>query len=138
MLPVGVTEAKRRDLTARMTRLGLREEDLVEKFVRSAGHGGQKVNKASSCVYLCHPPSGIEVKCQQERSQALNRFLARRLLCERLEELAAGRRSARQQAAEKIRRQKRRRSRRQRDRMLADKRHVGAKKDARRAPGSLD
>jgi protein subunit release factor B len=131
-----VTTEKRVALEARMAALGIREQDLVEKFVLGAGKGGQKVNKTSSCVYLRHTVTGLDVKCQRERSRELNRFLARRELCDRMEERIKGVRSAREQAAEKIRRQKRRRSRRQKERMLADKRHHGAKKQARRAGDS--
>lgn len=121
-------------LIARMARLGLREEDLEERFIRGSGAGGQKINKTSSCVQLIHRPSGVEVKCQRERSQAMNRFFARRELCEKLEEIEEGRKSARQQEAEKIRRQKRRRSRKQKARMLDDKRKHGDKKALRRKP----
>lgn len=119
-----------------MARLGLRDEQLVEKFILGSGSGGQKINKTSSCVYLLHEPSGIEVKCQQGRSRELNRYLARRELCDRLEERIRGVKSARQQENEKIRRQKRRRSRRQRERMLSDKRMHSAKKQSRRSPGA--
>jgi len=115
-----------------MAGLGIREADLVERFVLGSGSGGQKINKTSSCVYLKHIPSGIEVKCQRERSRELNRYLARREVCERLEERKLGLRSARQQEVERIRRQKRRRSRRQKERMLNDKRLQGDKKQARR------
>ena len=121
-------------LAARMLALGIKEADLVEKFVRSSGPGGQKVNKTSSAVYLKHVPSGIEVKAQESRSQAMNRFLARRILVERLERERLGKASAEEQRIEKIRRQKRKRSRRSKARMLADKRHNSAKKDARRGP----
>ena len=127
-----VTTAKQDELTRRMAELGIREDDLVEKFVLGSGPGGQKVNKTASCVYLRHMPSGIEVKCQRARSRELNRFLARRELCERLAEKIDGARSARQQLAEKIRRQKRRRSRRQKERMLEGKRHQAAKKALRK------
>ncbi|MBU1909956.1 MAG: peptide chain release factor-like protein, partial [Verrucomicrobia bacterium] len=92
---------------------------------------GQKINKTSSTIWLRHQPSGIEVKCGRERSQALNRYLARRELCDRLEEKRSGARSARRQAIEKIRRQKRRRSRRQKERMLADKKHRSVIKQGR-------
>ena len=115
-----------------MARIDLREEDLEEHFIRGSGSGGQKINKTSSCVVLRHRPTGLEVRCQAERSQALNRFLARRELCAKLEERRDGAASARRQAQEKIRRQKRRRSRRQKERMLADKRHHAARKAARR------
>lgn len=130
-----VNQAKQTLLDERLRKLGIRESDLVEKFVLGSGSGGQKINKTSSCVYLRHVPTGIEVKCQQERSQALNRFLARRMLCERLEERILGAQSARRQAEEKVRRQKRRRSRRQKAKMLDGKRQHGEKKGMRRSVG---
>ncbi len=120
-----------------MEALGIREADLVERFVKGSGKGGQKINKTSSCVYILHEPTGIEVKCQRARSQALNRFLARRELCDRIEAKVKGEKSAREQAREKIRRQKRRRSRRQKARMLDEKRKQGEKK-VRRRPVSSD
>ena len=115
----------------RMCEAGVREEDLEERFVLGSGAGGQKVNKTSSAVSLRHPPSGMAVKVQTSRSREVNRWLARRMLAERLLARTAGILTARQQEAEKIRRQKRRKSRRQRARMLADKRHQGAKKAGR-------
>lgn len=127
-----ISAEKNDQLVERMARLGVREGDLVEKFVKGSGSGGQKINKTSSCVYLMHKPTGFEVKCQRERSQALNRFLARRELCDKLEQKVLGVQSARQQEAEKIRRQKRRRSRRQKHRMLEGKRHHAEKKALRR------
>lgn len=128
-----VSSEKSDALAARMISLGIREEDLREEFIRGSGSGGQKINKTSSCVHLLHKPSGIEIKCQRDRSQAMNRYLARRELCERIEERERGIRSARQQEAEKVRRQKRRRSRRQKARMLDEKkRHGGKKADRRR------
>ena len=87
-------------LEARMEKLGITDDTLTEKFIQGSGSGGQKVNKTASCVYLKHITSGIEVKCQQQRSRELNRFLARRELCERLEEIRDGKKSARQQAQE--------------------------------------
>jgi len=127
----GVSPEKEKALADRMAALGIREGDLEESFIRGSGAGGQKVNKTSSCVVLRHRPTGVEVRCQRERSQVMNRFLARRELCERIDERRRGAASARRQAIEKVRRQKRRRSRRQKARMLDDKRHHGAKKAAR-------
>ena len=108
-------------LRARMLGLGIREEDLQESFVTSQGKGGQNVNKVAPCVDLLHVPSGLRIKCQQERSQGLNRYLARKLLADKIEERKLGAESKRVQDAERIRRQKRRRSRRAKNRMLADK-----------------
>ena len=129
--PVGPD--KEAQLTQRMAALGVREADIEETFVRSGGHGGQNVNKTATCVMLLHRPSGLQVKCQATRQQGLNRFLARRLLLDKIEALKKGYVSAERDAREKIRRQKRRRSRRAKQRMLADKSHHAAKKDARRA-----
>lgn len=125
-------------LEARMEGLGITADTLLEKFIQGSGSGGQKVNKTASCVYLKHETSGIEVKCQQQRSRELNRYIARRELCERLEEIRDGKKSARTQAREKIRRQKRRRSRRAKNRMLDDKTKHSGKKNLRKPPGSND
>jgi len=127
----GVGQDKEDALRERLERLGIREQDLVEKFVRSGGHGGQNVNKVATCVYLKHLPTGLEVKCQQERSQALNRFLARRILADKVERLIEGRRAEEEQRIAKIRRQKRKRSKRAKEKMLADKRHQSEKKQGR-------
>ena len=108
----GVTDKKQAELEARMAALGLREQDLQEKYVRSSGPGGQKVNKTSSCVCLKHRPTGLEVKMQRERSQPLNRYYARKRLCEMWEQRLMGNRSPAALKAEKIRRQKQRRRRR--------------------------
>ena len=114
-----------------MEELQLREEDIDEKFIRSSGKGGQKANKSSTCVYLKHRPTGIEVKCQKERSQALNRFLARRILTNKVEVLRLGRLSEERKRIEKIRRQKRKRSRRAKEKMLKEKRRKGQEKRTR-------
>ena len=125
-------------LEARMLSLGITEDTLLEKFIQGSGSGGQKINKTASCVYLKHSTSGIEVKCQQQRSRELNRYIARRELCERLEVIRDGKKSAKKQAQEKIRRQKRRRSRRAKNRMLDDKSKHAQKKNLRKDPGSND
>ena len=126
-----VSPDKEKALLERMIKLGIRETDLREDFIRGSGHGGQKLNKTSSCVNLFHTPTGFHVKCQQTRQRALNRFLARRELCEKIEEKIYGEQSARRQAAEKIRRQKRRRSRRQRAAILEAKHLHSLKKQSR-------
>ena len=132
-----VSPGKEKTLNDRMQALGIREEDIEEQFVRSSGAGGQKVNKTSSCVVLHHRPTGIRVKCQQERSQALNRFLARRLLVDKIEAKIKGAASAAEQAIARIRRQKRRRSRRAKEKILAAK-HRQAEKKSLRGPVRYD
>ena len=132
-----VSEKKIRQLHEKMIRLGLRQSDFTENFVRSGGAGGQNVNKVSSCVWLKHLPTGLEVKCQQERSQALNRFLAKRLLVEKIEARHLGHQSERRQEIEKIRRQKRKRSRRAKNKMLESKKFHGEKKALRKRVGDF-
>jgi peptide chain release factor len=87
MITFAVSEEKNNWLREQMESLNLQEKDIEEKFVRSSGHGGQNVNKTSTCVYLKHIPTGIEVKCMKDRSQSINRFLARRELVKRIEQL---------------------------------------------------
>ena len=127
----GVGSEKERALLEKMEHLGIREEDIVERFIRSRGHGGQNVNKVSTCVYLKHLPTGIEVKCQQERSQALNRFFARRILIQKIEDQVLGRESAEKQRIAKIKRQKRKRSRRAQEKVLHLKHIQSEKKKTR-------
>jgi peptide chain release factor len=126
-----ISQEKEAALRQRMEHLGVREEEFRETFIRSSGPGGQKVNKTSSCVYLVHLPTGLSVKCQQERSQTLNRFVARRLLLDRIERLQTGLLSAERMRAEKIRRQKRRRSRKAKEKILEAKHLQSEKKTLR-------
>ena len=133
-----VTADKERALLARLAALGIREDELEERFVRSGGKGGQNVNKVATCVVLRHLPSGIVVKCQETRTQAMNRFLARRRLADEIESRRRGEASAREQEAARIRRQKRRRSRRAKEKVLAAKHAQADKKIMRRRPGVED
>ena len=129
MFPVG--PSKEKELQQKMEELGLREEDIEESFIRSGGKGGQHVNKTSTCVYLKHVPTGIEVKCQEGRSQGLNRYRARVLLASKIDEMIRGEESRERQRIEKIRRQKRKRSKRAKEKMLAEKRITSEKKKLR-------
>jgi peptide chain release factor len=113
MARFAVNEGKNRGLNKRMEALRIHEKDLEEKFVRSSGRGGQKVNKTSSCVFLKHLPTGIEVKCMRERSQSVNRYLARRELIERIEKLS-GHQTGKDMKGEKTRKQKLKRIKRSR------------------------
>lgn len=133
-IKLNVSSEKQAELERLFERLGIREEDLVEKFVRASGPGGQKVNKTSSAVYLCHVPSGMEIKAQTSRSQALNRYYARRLLATRMESLKLGKESAEASRISKIQRQKRKRSKRAKAKTVADKREHSQKKSLRAPP----
>ena len=130
-----ISPEKEDQLRQRMTALGVQESDLEETFVRSGGHGGQNVNKTATCVMLRHRPTGLQVKCQSTRQQGLNRFIARRLLLDKIEARRKGYVDSERARIEKIRRQKRKRSRRARDRMLADKSMHTRKKALRRFDG---
>jgi len=133
MFPVSVD--KERALLARLAALGIRDDEMEERFVRSGGSGGQNVNKVATCVVLRHLPSGIVVKCQETRTQAMNRFLARRRLADEIEARRSGEASARAQEIARLRRQKRRRSRRAQEKILVAKHAQTEKKAMRRPPG---
>ena len=138
MVTFSVSKEKENTLSKRMESLGILEKDIVEKFIRSSGRGGQRVNKVSTCVYLKHLPTKIEVKCQKERSQALNRFIARRILTDKIEKEIRGKESEELQRIEKIRRQKRKRSKRAKLKILEEKRKQSLKKKERSFRPKLD
>ena len=129
MTPISLEKEK--SLRQKLKSLGIYEKDIKESFIRSQGSGGQNVNKTSTCVYLKHIPTGVEVKCQRSRSQGLNRYYAREILYTRIERMIRGRESEEEQRIEKLRRQKRKRSKRAREKVLAEKRIQSQKKRER-------
>lgn len=133
MVDSGLTTGKKKELKDKMARLGIREADIEEKFIRPSGKGGTKASKTSCCVYLKHVPTKIEVKCSRERSRSLNRFFARRILAKKIETLILGRESEEIKRIEKIRRQKRKRSKKAKQKMLEAKRRHAEKKTLRKA-----
>ncbi|MGL5018918.1 MAG: peptide chain release factor family protein [Luteolibacter sp.] len=129
-----LTTDKLAALEQRMAALGITDADLLEKFVRGSGSGGQKINKTSNCVFLKHLPTGVCIKCQMDRSREMNRFLARRELCDQLDAIREGTAVAKTQAIEKMRRTNRPRSRNSKKRSVADKRSLSQKKSLRKPP----
>jgi peptide chain release factor len=117
-----------------MDNLNIKEEDLIEKFILGSGRGGQKLQKTHSCVYLKHIPTGIEVKCQKERSRELNRFFARRELCNKIQSILFKEKSEKQQKIFKLKKQKKRRSRKTKEKLLEMKQKISEKKEYRKSP----
>jgi len=135
---MSVVVEKNLTLEKRMFRLGVREEDIVENFIRSSGPGGQNVNKTSTCVYLKHLPTGLEVKCQRQRSQLLNRSLARHILLSKIEHKIQQDNLQRQSLKAKIMRRNRQKPKRIKIRILEDKRRHGQKKSVRRKINEIE
>jgi protein subunit release factor B len=131
---MSISREKQEAIEKEMLELGITDADLIEKFILGSGRGGQNLQKTSSCVYLKHIPTGLEIKCQQDRSREVNRFLARRMLCDTIREKVLKEKSDRQMASEKIRRQKQRRSRKQKKKMVEEKRKHSEKKNLRGSP----
>jgi protein subunit release factor B len=128
---MAITHKKLEDIQKLMEEMGIHESDLIEKFIIGSGKGGQKIQKTSSCVYLKHIPTGIEIKCQKDRLRETNRYLARKMLCERIKEKVFHEKSEKQKLIEKIRRQKQRKTRKQKQKMIENKRHLSEKKQLR-------
>ena len=129
-----ITSKKWDQLHLKMKELRIFENDIEENFILGSGHGGQKLHKTESCVYIKHKPTGIQVKCQQSRLRDSNRYFARRLLCEKVEYLLFKKKSEKQQAIEKIRRQKKKRSKRAKQKILDEKHKQSDQKKLRKKP----
>lgn len=133
-LSIMVSPGKHKSLEQRLEKLGVLEDHLIEKFIKGSGKGGQKINKSSTCVFLLHKPSGIEVKCQKTRSLQDNRYHARKLLAEKIEEEIEGIKSARQREIAKKRRQKQKRSKRAQEKVFKEKKQRSEIKQTRKRP----
>ena len=131
MINFGVSLSKQKELEFKFEKFNINEKDIIEKFVHSSGNGGQNLNKVATCVYLKYIPKNIEIKCQKYRTQLLNRYAARKMLVEEIENRILGAKSKKQQEIEKIRRQNRKRSKRAKEKILELKRINSEKKQNR-------
>lgn len=121
---MGPNQKKLDELEARIRRLGIRMKEIEEKFIRSSGKGGQNVNKVATCVFLKHKPTGITVKHGSARSQNLNRFLAMRLLVDKIEEKVSGKSSKETLKIEKLKKQKKKRKKRAKSKTVQQPQHM--------------
>jgi protein subunit release factor B len=130
--------AEETSLQRRMRLLGIKEKDIEERFIIGSGPGGQKIQKTASCVYLKHVPSGIEVKCQQERSRGANRTVAREILCTRMENTRRQKHQETRALQSKKRQQNRRRTKLEKLKMIDEKRRRSKRKSLRSKPKDQD
>jgi protein subunit release factor B len=79
-----VTDAKIKELFTEIDSLHIDFNQIEEKFIKGSGKGGQKINKTNNAVMLIYKPLKIIIKCQRERSRAVNRFIALRTLVEKI------------------------------------------------------
>ena len=133
-----INSSKKKALAARMEKLEIKERDLKERFICSGGRGGQHLNKTATCVYLKHIPTGIEVKCQQERNQALNRYLARSILLDKITKQLLKKKLEEQKKKQKLKTQNRKRSRKEKEKIRREKTLRTLKKDFRRFKTQID
>jgi len=126
------SEPEKMTLEKRMAQLGVRDEDIIESFIRSSGPGGQHVNKTATCVYLKHLPTGIEVKCQQQRSQLMNRSLARYILLSKISQKIRQDNLARQSSRARVMRANRKKPKGLKIKILENKRKHAKKKLGRK------
>ncbi len=131
---MNVKPEKIKELNNKMKNLGIYEDDIVEKFILGSGRGGQKIQKTHSCVYIKHIPTGIEVKCQKERSRSLNRYYARKELVKKIEFKLFKEKSEKQKKIYKIKKQKKRRSKKAKEKILQEKKKTSEKKHFRKKP----
>jgi len=124
------------EIEARLAVIGMRTADVEERFILGSGRGGQKIQKTSSCVWLRHRPTGLEIRCQRERSQSANRELAWSELCAKLEERQRAELARHKDEREQSRRRNRQKSRGQKIRMIQSKKHRAGIKAHRGRPGT--
>lgn len=133
-----IRKEKQQQLLDEMEKLKIHEDDIEEKFILGSGSGGQKINKSSICVFIHHLPTGIKLKMQKSRQRELNRYYARKLLCEKIAHKIHLEKTEKQKLQEKIRKQKQRRSRKSKAKILEDKKHHSEIKQHRKKPNYED